>query len=316
MLVLSRKKNESIIIRDNIVLTVVEVRGDKVRLGIQAPKGMFIEREEVVKARMKAMREKVDAPPEVRLILDDDLDDDDLDDDDISSMRFDYVDDDSGGILISENGTLDGEWPPQDQFTPPERPVRIDYEVGQRSPEEPLHYEPGVYACVSVDKSQLRKLTDHIDIRSWFLHDKRLYPHPIVPDDQEDDAVMLWLRDEDMNKEDPTLTKYLMSGAPLSHCHVKIGKSHFQEESIDMKERGAWIHIDSDGKAITIEKQYDSVNPPKYRYMPDGKWMGTLIMEHPEAGAVQRYIETLQRQIEETTQLIRQLMQCVERDRE
>ena len=38
MLVLSRKKNESIIIDENIVITVVEVRGDKVRLGIQAPR--------------------------------------------------------------------------------------------------------------------------------------------------------------------------------------------------------------------------------------------------------------------------------------
>lgn len=38
MFVLSRKKNESLIIGDNIVVTVIEVRGDKVRLGIQAPR--------------------------------------------------------------------------------------------------------------------------------------------------------------------------------------------------------------------------------------------------------------------------------------
>ena len=37
MLVLSRKKNESIIINDNITVTVIEIRGDKVRLGIEAP---------------------------------------------------------------------------------------------------------------------------------------------------------------------------------------------------------------------------------------------------------------------------------------
>ena len=36
MLVLSRKKNESIIINDNITVTVIEIRGDKVRLGIEA----------------------------------------------------------------------------------------------------------------------------------------------------------------------------------------------------------------------------------------------------------------------------------------
>ena len=38
MLVLSRQRDESIIIGDNIVITVVDIRGDKVRLGIEAPK--------------------------------------------------------------------------------------------------------------------------------------------------------------------------------------------------------------------------------------------------------------------------------------
>jgi carbon storage regulator len=47
MLVLSRKKNESIVIRDDIVITVVEVRGDKVRLGIEAPKQAPVHRHEV-----------------------------------------------------------------------------------------------------------------------------------------------------------------------------------------------------------------------------------------------------------------------------
>ena len=41
MLVLSRKKNESIIICDNITITVIEIRGDKVRLGIEAPKDLI-----------------------------------------------------------------------------------------------------------------------------------------------------------------------------------------------------------------------------------------------------------------------------------
>ena len=50
MLVLSRKKNESIIIDDNIVITVVDVRGDKVRLGIQAPREISIHRSEVQEA--------------------------------------------------------------------------------------------------------------------------------------------------------------------------------------------------------------------------------------------------------------------------
>ena len=47
MLVLSRKKNESIVINNDIVITVVEVRGDKVRLGIVAPKDVPVHREEV-----------------------------------------------------------------------------------------------------------------------------------------------------------------------------------------------------------------------------------------------------------------------------
>ncbi len=47
MLVLSRKKNETIIIDDHIVITVVEIRGDKVRLGIEAPKEIPIHRSEV-----------------------------------------------------------------------------------------------------------------------------------------------------------------------------------------------------------------------------------------------------------------------------
>jgi len=50
MLVLSRKKNESIVINDKIVITVVEVRGDKVRLGVVAPKDVAVHRQEVFDA--------------------------------------------------------------------------------------------------------------------------------------------------------------------------------------------------------------------------------------------------------------------------
>jgi len=50
MLVLSRKKNESIIINDNITVTVIEIRGDKVRLGIEAPKDVTVHRREVYDA--------------------------------------------------------------------------------------------------------------------------------------------------------------------------------------------------------------------------------------------------------------------------
>ncbi len=58
MLVLSRKKNESIVIGDNIVITVVDVRGDKVRLGIDAPKDVPVHRREVYDAIKKAEQEK------------------------------------------------------------------------------------------------------------------------------------------------------------------------------------------------------------------------------------------------------------------
>jgi len=50
MLVLSRKKDESIIINDHIRVTVVEIRGDKVRLGIEAPKDITVHRREVYEA--------------------------------------------------------------------------------------------------------------------------------------------------------------------------------------------------------------------------------------------------------------------------
>ena len=50
MLVLSRKKNESIVISDDIIVTVVEIREDKVRLGIDAPKEVPVHRREVYDA--------------------------------------------------------------------------------------------------------------------------------------------------------------------------------------------------------------------------------------------------------------------------
>jgi carbon storage regulator len=47
MLVLSRKKNETIVINGNITITVVQIRGDKVRIGIEAPEEMSVHREEI-----------------------------------------------------------------------------------------------------------------------------------------------------------------------------------------------------------------------------------------------------------------------------
>jgi len=50
VLVLSRQRDESIIINDNIVVTVVDIRGDKVRLGIDAPSEIPVHRREVHEA--------------------------------------------------------------------------------------------------------------------------------------------------------------------------------------------------------------------------------------------------------------------------
>ncbi len=60
MLVLSRQKDESIVIGDDIKITIVDVRGDKVRLGIEAPREVSVHRIEVYEAiqREKAAKTK------------------------------------------------------------------------------------------------------------------------------------------------------------------------------------------------------------------------------------------------------------------
>jgi carbon storage regulator len=65
MLVLSRKKNESIIINDHIVVTVVEIRGDKVRLGIDAPKDVTVHRREVYEAIQNQSKAREGTAPAV-----------------------------------------------------------------------------------------------------------------------------------------------------------------------------------------------------------------------------------------------------------
>ena len=66
MLVLSRKKDEKIIIGDSITVMVIEIRGDKVRLGIEAPKEITVHRQEVYDAIKREQVEKrdisIDAP--------------------------------------------------------------------------------------------------------------------------------------------------------------------------------------------------------------------------------------------------------------
>lgn len=63
MLVLSRKKNESIVINNDIKIVVVEIRGDKVRLGVEAPREVPVHRREVYDAIQRSL-ESGDAPVE------------------------------------------------------------------------------------------------------------------------------------------------------------------------------------------------------------------------------------------------------------
>ena len=60
MLVLSRKKNESIVINDEIKIVVVEIRGDKVRLGVEAPRDVPVHRQEVYDAILRGQSNGMD----------------------------------------------------------------------------------------------------------------------------------------------------------------------------------------------------------------------------------------------------------------
>ncbi len=58
MLVLSRQRDESIMIGDNVEIIIVDVRGDKVRLGITAPKSIPVHRREIYDAIQREKKEK------------------------------------------------------------------------------------------------------------------------------------------------------------------------------------------------------------------------------------------------------------------
>lgn len=58
MLVLSRQKDESIMVGDNVEITIVDIRGDKVRLGITAPRDIPVHRKEVFEAIKREEAEK------------------------------------------------------------------------------------------------------------------------------------------------------------------------------------------------------------------------------------------------------------------
>jgi len=64
MLVLSRHRDESIMIGDDVVITIVDIRGDKVRLGIDAPKEIPVHRREVYEAIQRENKQQESAQGE------------------------------------------------------------------------------------------------------------------------------------------------------------------------------------------------------------------------------------------------------------
>ncbi len=65
MLVLSRKVGEAIYIDDKVIVTVVEIRGDKIRLGVEAPREVPVHRKEVADAIARNKKLKEESNPEV-----------------------------------------------------------------------------------------------------------------------------------------------------------------------------------------------------------------------------------------------------------
>ena len=64
MLVLSRKKNESIMINNEIKIMVIGIRGDKVRLGVEAPREVPVHRREVYEAIQRSLSESTESKPD------------------------------------------------------------------------------------------------------------------------------------------------------------------------------------------------------------------------------------------------------------
>jgi carbon storage regulator len=68
MLILSRKLNEKVVIGEDITVSIIEIRGDQIRLGIDAPKKIKVFRQEVfdaIKAENKAASKSASVIPQV-----------------------------------------------------------------------------------------------------------------------------------------------------------------------------------------------------------------------------------------------------------
>jgi carbon storage regulator len=70
MLVLSRKKGESIILQDNIEITILEVNADTIKIGIQAPKEVDIVRKEIYVSVQQTNRESANAGSNLQALRD------------------------------------------------------------------------------------------------------------------------------------------------------------------------------------------------------------------------------------------------------
>lgn len=65
MLILTRRTGENVVVGDDIVISVLEVRGDAVRLGIQAPRSVSVHREEVYLELQRANEQAAESATEV-----------------------------------------------------------------------------------------------------------------------------------------------------------------------------------------------------------------------------------------------------------
>lgn len=68
MLALSRKKDEAIIINNDVEITVIEIKGDQVKLGISAPKSVPIYRKEVYVQIQEANKEAANSMTDVKAL--------------------------------------------------------------------------------------------------------------------------------------------------------------------------------------------------------------------------------------------------------